>query len=191
MFWTNPRSRVAYEYFGDVITFDTAYLTNKYDMPFAPFVGVNHHEQYILLGCRLISSEDIEPFMWLFEVWLSCMSDSPPFNIITDQDKTIQKAIENIFPIIRHRLCLWHIMKKVLEKLWAFKERECIISFLLYAVYNSLSYDAFEEAWHDMITEYDSWGNDWLNSLYDGRHCWVPCYLKDCFLGRNVNNLAR
>jgi hypothetical protein len=28
----------------------TTYLTNRYDMPFAPFVGVNHHGQSILLG---------------------------------------------------------------------------------------------------------------------------------------------
>jgi hypothetical protein len=49
--------------FGDVVTFDIAYLVNKYDMPFAPFVGVNHHGQRTLLGCGLISSEDIETFM--------------------------------------------------------------------------------------------------------------------------------
>ncbi|KAH9728856.1 protein FAR1-RELATED SEQUENCE [Citrus sinensis] len=32
-------SRAVYKYFEDVITFDTTYLTNKYDMPFAPFVS--------------------------------------------------------------------------------------------------------------------------------------------------------
>lgn len=39
-----------YESFGDVVTFDTTYLPNKYGMPFARFVGVNHHGQSILLG---------------------------------------------------------------------------------------------------------------------------------------------
>ena len=67
VFWADARSRAAYKYFGDVITFDTTYLTNKYDMPFAPFVGVNHHGQSILLGCGLISREDTETFTWLFE----------------------------------------------------------------------------------------------------------------------------
>ncbi|XP_040999669.1 protein FAR1-RELATED SEQUENCE 5-like [Juglans microcarpa x Juglans regia] len=43
VFWADARSRAAYEYFGDVVTFDTTYLTNRYGMPFAPFVGVNHH----------------------------------------------------------------------------------------------------------------------------------------------------
>jgi hypothetical protein len=58
VFWADARSRAAYEYFGQVVTFDTTYLTNKYDMPFAPFVGVNHHGQSMLLGCALLSNED-------------------------------------------------------------------------------------------------------------------------------------
>ncbi|KAF5464333.1 hypothetical protein F2P56_014417 [Juglans regia] len=66
VFWADPRSRAAYQDFGDVVTFDTTYLTNRYGMPFAPFVGVNHHGQSILLGARLISSEDTETFTWLF-----------------------------------------------------------------------------------------------------------------------------
>ncbi|XP_041020493.1 protein FAR1-RELATED SEQUENCE 8-like [Juglans microcarpa x Juglans regia] len=43
VFWADARSRTAYKSFGDVITFDTTYLTNAYKMPFASFVGVNHH----------------------------------------------------------------------------------------------------------------------------------------------------
>ncbi|XP_038722038.1 protein FAR1-RELATED SEQUENCE 3-like [Tripterygium wilfordii] len=62
--WADLRSRAACCEFGNVITFDTTYLTNKYDMPFAPFVGVNHHGQSILLGSRLISNEDT----WLFHM---------------------------------------------------------------------------------------------------------------------------
>ncbi|XP_041015031.1 protein FAR-RED IMPAIRED RESPONSE 1-like [Juglans microcarpa x Juglans regia] len=64
------RSRVMYESFGDVITFDTTYLTNAYKMPFALFMGVNHHEQSILVGCGLISNEDADTFEWLFQSWL-------------------------------------------------------------------------------------------------------------------------
>ena len=39
LFWVDARSRAANKEFGDVITFDSTYLTNKYDMPFAAFVG--------------------------------------------------------------------------------------------------------------------------------------------------------
>ncbi|CAA0828586.1 Protein FAR1-RELATED SEQUENCE 5 [Striga hermonthica] len=64
--FTNGRSRTAYEAFGNVITFDTTYLTNKYKMPFAPFVGVNHHGQSVLFGCGLLTNEGTESFVWLF-----------------------------------------------------------------------------------------------------------------------------
>jgi len=42
VFWADARSSTSYEDFGDVVTFDTTYLTNKYEMSFAPFVGANH-----------------------------------------------------------------------------------------------------------------------------------------------------
>lgn len=106
VFWADARSRAMYEAFGDAVTFDTTYLTNKYDMPFAPFVGVNHHGNSVLLGCGLLSNEDIQTFVWLFEYWLSCMSGVPPKAIITDQCKAMQRAIELVFPGVRHRWCL-------------------------------------------------------------------------------------
>ncbi|XP_041009518.1 protein FAR-RED IMPAIRED RESPONSE 1-like [Juglans microcarpa x Juglans regia] len=93
VFWTDSRSRAAYQYFGDVVTFDTTYLTNRYEMPFVPFVGVNHHGQSILLGAGLISSEDTETFVWLFQTWLKCMDGIAPKAIITDQDRTMKNAI--------------------------------------------------------------------------------------------------
>ena len=43
VFWVDNRCKQAYKEFGDIVTFDTMYLTNKYEMSFAPFVGVNHH----------------------------------------------------------------------------------------------------------------------------------------------------
>ncbi|KAI8551041.1 hypothetical protein RHMOL_Rhmol06G0153900 [Rhododendron molle] len=45
VFWADARSRTTCKEFGDVVTFDTTYLVNRYDMPFAPFVGVNHHDE--------------------------------------------------------------------------------------------------------------------------------------------------
>lgn len=93
------------------MTFDTTYLINKYDMPFAPFVGVYHHGESILLGCALLSNEETETFEWLFESWLACMSNKPPKAIITDQCRAMQNAIEKKFPDTQHRWCLWHIME--------------------------------------------------------------------------------
>ncbi|XP_022856728.1 protein FAR1-RELATED SEQUENCE 5-like [Olea europaea var. sylvestris] len=66
VFWVDNGYRQAYKEFGDVVTFDTTYLTNKYDMSFVPFVGVNHHGQSTLFGCGLVSNEDTNTFLAFF-----------------------------------------------------------------------------------------------------------------------------
>lgn len=121
VFWTDARSRAAYESFWMSLP-STRRTTNKYDMPFAPFVGVNHHGQSILLGCELVCKEDIDTFVWLFQSWLSCISGRAPVATITDQYKAMQRAIEIGFPATHHRWCIWHIMKKIPEKLRGFHE---------------------------------------------------------------------
>lgn len=64
-FWVDARSTIAYKNFGDVVLFDPTYWTNKYKMPFVPFIRVNNHYQSILFGCALLWDETEETFMWL------------------------------------------------------------------------------------------------------------------------------
>ncbi|XP_042467357.1 protein FAR-RED IMPAIRED RESPONSE 1-like [Zingiber officinale] len=177
----NARCRAAYDYFCDVVTFDTTYLTNSYDMPFAPFVGVNHHGQSILLGCGLISSENSATLTWLFNSWLTCMHGCAPKAIITDQCCAMTIAIEEVFPNSHHRLCLWHIMKKLPVKLGGHAQYKLIKKQLKNIVYNSLTVDECDVNWLKMIEEFKLENNDWLKSLYDERNRWIPVYVKDHF----------
>ncbi|XP_042950403.1 protein FAR1-RELATED SEQUENCE 5-like [Carya illinoinensis] len=182
VFWADARSRAAYKYFGDVVTFDTTYLTNRYGMPFAPFVGVNHHGQSILLGAGLISSEDTETFTWLFETWLNCMDGNAPNAIITDQDRAMKNAIAVVFPNSRHRFCLWHILKKVPEKLGSHNAYKTgLKSHLLKCVYDSQTIEEFEKCWDVLNMTYNLQENAWLQSLYTERTYWVPVFLKKIF----------
>ncbi|XP_042448102.1 protein FAR1-RELATED SEQUENCE 6-like [Zingiber officinale] len=181
IFWADARSRIAYEEFGDVVAIDTTYLTNKYDMPFVSFVGVNHHGQSILLGCGLLSNEDSVTFTWLFRALLSCMSLKAPNAIITDQDKVMQKAIEIVFPGTHYRWCLWHIMKKLPEKLKGYKSYEEMKKIMQNAVYDSFTKEEFEESWSKFIERFNLYDNAWLKGLYEERHIWVPVFVKDTF----------
>ncbi|KAG0534153.1 hypothetical protein BDA96_04G254800 [Sorghum bicolor] len=45
MLWCTGKNRADYAKFGDVVTFDTTYRTNLYNLPFGLFVGVNNHFQ--------------------------------------------------------------------------------------------------------------------------------------------------
>ncbi|XP_028085082.1 protein FAR1-RELATED SEQUENCE 5-like [Camellia sinensis] len=180
-FWADARSRVTYEAFGDVVTCDTTYLMNKYDLPLALFVGVNHHGQSILFGCGLLSSEDTNTYVWLFKSWLSCMLGHPPKAIITDQCSAMQNAIHIVFLEARHRWCLWHVMKKLLEKLRGYSQYEPIKLALQNVVYDSFTKDEFEHKWKVMISNFNLYDNEWLRGLYNERHRWVPVYAKDMF----------
>ncbi|RYQ91351.1 hypothetical protein Ahy_B09g097245 [Arachis hypogaea] len=95
-FWANTRSRDAYEYFGDVVSFNTIYNTNRYNLVFGSFMGVNNHGQSTLLGCALMENENIQLFKWLFEYWLRCMGEKEPKGILTDQCASMQRAIKPV-----------------------------------------------------------------------------------------------
>jgi len=43
VFYADALSKAPCKDFINLSSFDFAYLTNKYNMPFVPFVGVNHH----------------------------------------------------------------------------------------------------------------------------------------------------
>ncbi|XP_022858998.1 protein FAR1-RELATED SEQUENCE 5-like [Olea europaea var. sylvestris] len=181
VFWADNRSRQVYKEFGDVVTFDTTYLTNKYDMPFAPFVGINHHGQSTLLGCGLVSNEDTDTFVWLFRTWLQCMHEKAPQGIITDQDKAMQNAIAIVFPDTKHRWCLWHILKKLPEKFGYHVDKGSVFHAIHSLVYDSQFVEESEDGWRVMIDTYDLHDNAWLSGVYDNRCRWVPCYFKTSF----------
>ncbi|XP_072067054.1 protein FAR1-RELATED SEQUENCE 5-like [Arachis hypogaea] len=57
--WVNARCRASYEYYGDVVSVDSTYSTNRHGFPFVSFVGVNHYGKSTLLGCALSENEEI------------------------------------------------------------------------------------------------------------------------------------
>ena len=143
IFWVDGKSRMAYQHFGDVITFDTTYMTNKYSMPFAPIIGVSH--QSILFGCALIRDEKVKSFIWVFRTWLEAMFDRHPISILTDQDPAMKEAIKIVFPKITHRFCQWHIMKKARDHLGVlYNVKEGFAKELKSCINQSLTVEEFE-----------------------------------------------
>ncbi|KAJ6792004.1 protein FAR1-RELATED SEQUENCE 6-like isoform X3 [Iris pallida] len=180
VFWADARSRAAYRYFNDVIAFDTSYVKDKYKTPLALFIGVNHHGQLVLLGCGLLSEESVENYIWLLKTWLTCMQGGSPDAVITNECKTIQ-CVNEVFSRARHRICLWNVMKDIREKLRGYAAYSKIMKALEKLIFNSFKVDIFEEEWRKLTNEYELEGNQWLTSLYDIRHLWVPAFLKNTF----------
>lgn len=181
VFWATSRSRVSYTYFNDVVSFDTTSLKNKYHMPFATFVGVDHHGSLVLFGAALLSDSRMETYTWLFKAWLACMDDLAPKAIITDQNKEIGQAVAQVFPNARHRLCVLRILEEIPKKFAGNPKCKDIKARIDDLVYDSLKEGEFEERWKGMIFDYNLEENEWLMSLYEERHKWVPAFVKTTF----------
>ena len=69
-----------------------------------------------MLHAALIVDEKIESYEWVFETFLKAMDGAAPRLIVTDEDQSMKVAIEQIMPNTIHRLCMWHIMRKLPEK---------------------------------------------------------------------------
>ncbi|XP_023755666.1 protein FAR1-RELATED SEQUENCE 5-like [Lactuca sativa] len=116
MFWADEMEKTYYAEFGDVILFDATFRTNKYRMVFVPFIAIDHHKKSVTAGAGLLIHESIESYSWLLKAFLKTHEKEPTL-VLTDQDATIKQAIENVFPNSKHRLCIWHIMKKLKNKI--------------------------------------------------------------------------
>ncbi|EOX98949.1 FAR1-related sequence 5 [Theobroma cacao] len=182
VFWADPKSRMNYTYFGDTVTFDTTYRSNRYRLPFAPFTGVNHHGQPVLFGCAFLINESEASFIWLFKTWLIAMSGRPPVSITTDHDAVIRSAVMQVFPETRHRFCKWHIFKKCQEKLsQVFLKHPTFEADFHKCVNLPESIEEFESCWLSLVDRYELRDHEWLQIIYNDRRQWVPVYLRDTF----------
>ncbi|KAG6702816.1 hypothetical protein I3842_07G055100 [Carya illinoinensis] len=165
-FWVDARSRAAYQYFGDVVTFDMTYLTNIYKIPFVPFSGVNHQHQTIMFGCALLVNETAESYIWLLRTWQEEMLGS----------------IGVVLPNITHRLCLWHILQKFPEHLaHAYNKFSDFQKDFRHCIHETITTDEFEQEWSSILGKYSLLDNDLLQNLYNRRDKWVPAYLRTTF----------
>ncbi|XP_041011331.1 protein FAR1-RELATED SEQUENCE 5-like [Juglans microcarpa x Juglans regia] len=110
------------------------------------------------------------------------MDGIAPKAIITNQDRAIKNTIAIVFPETRHRLCLWHILKKVPKKLGSYAAyRSGLKTQLMKCVYDTQTIEEFEKCWTKFINTYDLHENAWLKSLYAEREHWVLIFLKKYF----------
>jgi zinc finger SWIM domain-containing protein 3 len=73
-----------YACFGNAVSFDITFQTNKFEITFSPVFGTNHHKQTIIFGDALLFDESIPSFIWLFQTFLEAMSDKHPSTIFTN-----------------------------------------------------------------------------------------------------------
>ncbi|XP_021756150.1 protein FAR1-RELATED SEQUENCE 5-like [Chenopodium quinoa] len=191
--WADPICRKNYALFGDMVSFDTTFKTNRYNMIFGPFTGVDHHKKCVTFAASFVAHEDISSFEWVFKTFLKAMGNNEPVCLITDQDPAMKVDVRNVFQTTEHRFCMWHIMKKVPEKVGrAIAQDTDFLKKLCSCVWHlEIEPAEFEEKWNKVISEFHLNDHEWLAYMYNIRDMWIPAYFRDLFLGGIMRTTSR
>lgn len=116
------------------------------------------------------------------------MGGAAPKMIIIDEDLSMKATIKDVFPNTVHRLCMWHILNKLPEKLGRdFTKDEEFMKRFGICVWCSETPDEFESNWASIITDYGLGNNVWLDDKYALRESWIPAY----FVGYSLSGILR
>ncbi|KAK9741797.1 hypothetical protein RND81_03G129000 [Saponaria officinalis] len=96
VFWTDAHGKSAYQAFGDGVSFDPTYGTNKYCMVFTPFTGIDNHKKSITFASALLSNEDEESFVWVFNKFLDVWVVADKIDIITCKETDFLSRLNGI-----------------------------------------------------------------------------------------------
>ncbi|XP_019172847.1 PREDICTED: protein FAR1-RELATED SEQUENCE 5-like [Ipomoea nil] len=155
VFWADAVSRKNFELFGDIVSFDATYLSNRYNLVFVPFTGIDNYKRSITFGAGLLTREDVNSYLWLLERFKTTMRHEP-ICVVTDQDPAVKVAVARVFGTSKHRFFMWHIMCKVGEKVGPVLAKDEVFRRKLNGIVWNKSIDskAFEDSWSRIMEEY-------------------------------------
>nr|GEX28605.1 protein FAR1-related sequence 5 [Tanacetum cinerariifolium] len=118
-------SKYNYREFGDVVSFDATFKTNKYKMVFVPFTVIDNNRKCVTVAAGLLKNQTTKSYIWLLKAFIKAFGKAPTFGkapsiVVTDQDGAMMNAIEAEFAGSKHRLCMWHITQKLPVKIPAY-----------------------------------------------------------------------
>ncbi|XP_021985874.1 protein FAR1-RELATED SEQUENCE 5-like [Helianthus annuus] len=188
LFWADEQSKKNYTVFGDIFGFDATYKSNKYDLVFVPFTGIDNHYRNVTFGGALLGSETADSYRWLLRCFVNAFGSEPKV-VVTDQDAAMKRAIKDVLSRSRHRLCMWHIWEKLKTKVGPVLSANTDFNTrMTHVVWNdTISPEDFETEWHSIMSTFGLENHEWLKDMYDLRFDWIPAY----YHGEDLAGLMR
>ncbi|GJQ98158.1 FAR1-related sequence 5-like protein [Tanacetum coccineum] len=180
MFWADEVAKCNYKEFGDIVSFDATFNSNKYNMKFVPFIGIDNHGKCVTLGSGMLLLEDTTSYTWLPKAFINAFTKKPTM-IVTYQDGAMKRAIKAVFTKAKHKLCMWHIMQKIPSKICKeiydetdFKDRFDKIVWNMF-----IEPLKFEEKWAKLIEDFGLQNHKWMTKMFNLREIWILAYFID------------
>nr|GFB07091.1 hypothetical protein [Tanacetum cinerariifolium] len=101
IFWADEVSKYNYREFGDVVSFDATFKTNK---------------KCVTVVAGLLKNETTKSYIWLLKAFMKAFRKAPSI-VVTDEDGAMRNAIKAEFGRSKHRLCMRHITQKLPAKM--------------------------------------------------------------------------
>nr|KAJ0194630.1 hypothetical protein LSAT_V11C700361970 [Lactuca sativa] len=176
LFWADETVKYNYNDFGDVVSLDATFNMNK---------------------------EYGTSYSWLLRAFLKALKKQLTL-VLTDQDPTLNKVVNEVFPMSPHRFCMWHITKNCQKRFFLSEYKsDRIIDILgmkqnIYNITSQLATKSvfqkhfhsiiwnsklephdFDNAWQSCLDDFNISNNKWMKDMYGLRRRWVPLFFKD------------
>ncbi|KAG6744874.1 hypothetical protein POTOM_051514 [Populus tomentosa] len=193
-FWRDGRSKVDYDYFGDVLILDKTFRIEEHNIICAPLWGLNHHRQQVLFGCAFLQNESTDSFVWLLETFMEAMDRHQPKTIFTDENELMVDAVKAVLPDAEHRIGIWYIRQNALKHLSALYMQPGFEFLFNKCISDCQTEEEFESRWESLLERFDLSENPWLSRLYKSRQRWACVLLKKTFCaglqhGENIKSV--
>ncbi|XP_057793350.1 protein FAR1-RELATED SEQUENCE 5-like [Salvia miltiorrhiza] len=183
LFFRDTRYLVDYQHFGDVVSVDATYKTNKYDLACVPIIEINHHRTNVMFAMTFLSNEKSESYEWLFSTFLDAMYRKEPTIIFSDQDKALMNALDNTFHGASHRLCQWHINKNAGKQFGKLNYEKDFKRLWFRCMNGCENAEEFDATWNSMMEEFNLSQNRWFKTMYNLRKRWPSAFTVEKFSG--------
>ncbi|RYR77175.1 hypothetical protein Ahy_A01g001636 [Arachis hypogaea] len=105
------------------------------------------------------------------------MKGKAPVSIITDGDRKMKSAIEQVFPEAHHRLCAWHLFRNATSNIGKPKFtrmfRDCMLG--------DYEVRTFQKKWFEMVEKFGVADKRWVQDMYERRHSWATAHIRGKF----------
>ncbi|GJY66629.1 DNA-directed DNA polymerase [Tanacetum coccineum] len=169
LFWAAEVAKCNYKEFGDIVSFDVTYKTNKYKMVFVPFTAIDNHRRSVTVGSRLLKKETAEAYGWLLRAFKKAFVRAPNI-VVIDQDGAMRLAVA----------------AEIYDDT-DFKDKFGKIVWNMF-----IEPEEFEDIWNKLMEEFNLVNHKWLSKMYRLRSSWILAFFVDsplCGLMRTTSSL--
>ncbi|CAB5343108.1 unnamed protein product [Rhizophagus irregularis] len=172
--WMFPEQKMYYSRFFDIVVFDNTYRTNRFDLPFGIFTGVNNYGQSVCFAGALLKSETTEAM-------------GSAFSVTFNNYET------------KHRLCQWHLVKNITTNLMSKlgSKWQLFLRNFYGCLYETEEVN-FNSAWDSLKVEFPDTVT-YLKTLEKHKEKWAVCFNQNIFMAEmsttqraeSMNNLMK